>query len=61
MRRFIHLESHPLRNGDKIRILEGVFADCFGLYEGVTDRDRVTILLELLGRVPVGAEAVAAT
>jgi transcriptional antiterminator RfaH len=60
---FIRLESRPLRNGDKIRVLEGVFADCLGLYEGMTDRDRVTILLDLLGRkvrVLVGAEAVAA-
>jgi transcriptional antiterminator RfaH len=60
---FIRLEPRPLRAGDKIRILEGVFADCLGLYEGMTDRDRVTILLDLLGRkvrVLVCAEAVAA-
>ena len=60
---FIRLESRPLRTGDKIRILDGVFADCLGLYEGMTDSDRVTILLDLLGRkvrVLVCAEAVAA-
>jgi transcriptional antiterminator RfaH len=60
---FIRLEPRPFRPGDKIRILEGVFADCFGLYDGMPDRDRVTILLDLLGRkvrVVVDAEAVAA-
>ena len=38
------------RAGDKVRILEGVFCDCLGLYEGMPDRDRVAILLDLLGR-----------
>jgi transcriptional antiterminator RfaH len=39
-----------------------VLADCLGLYDGMTDRDRVTILLDLLGRkvrVLVDAQAVA--
>src|SRR5262245_19007847 len=60
---FVRLEPRPFRLGEKIRILEGVFADCLGLYDGTTDRDRVTVLLDLLGRkvrVLVNAEAVAA-
>ena len=38
------------RAGVEVRVLDGVFADCFGLYEGIWDRDRVAILLDLLGR-----------
>jgi transcriptional antiterminator RfaH len=61
---FVHLTSRPnFRPGEAIRILEGAFTDCLGLYEGMKDGDRVAILLDLLGRkvrVMVDAEAVAA-
>jgi transcriptional antiterminator RfaH len=60
----VRLDYRPnFRTGDKIRILEGAFADCLGLYEGMRDSDRVAILLDLLGRkvrVTVDVEAVAA-
>jgi transcriptional antiterminator RfaH len=36
--------------GDPVRVLDGVFAAHLGLFEGMTDSERVTILLELLGR-----------
>ena len=36
--------------GDKVSVLAGAFQDCLGLYEGMSSNDRVTILLELLGR-----------
>lgn len=36
--------------GEQVRIVGGVFASCLGLYEGMTDRDRVAVLLDLLGR-----------
>jgi transcriptional antiterminator RfaH len=36
--------------GDKIRVVGGAFCDCYGLYEGMTTRERIAILLELLGR-----------
>jgi transcriptional antiterminator RfaH len=61
---FIQLDHRPqFRVGDKIRVLEGVFCDCLGLYDGMPDRDRITILLDLLGRkvrVLVDLESVAA-
>ena len=61
---FIELARQPqFQTGDKIRVLDGVFRDCLGLYDGMPDRDRVAILLDLLGRkvrVLVDAEGVAA-
>lgn len=36
--------------GQAVRIVDGVFADHLGLYEGLGERDRVRILLDLLGR-----------
>jgi transcriptional antiterminator RfaH len=50
-RGFIQLERRPrFAVGDKVRVREGAFCDCFGLFESVSDRERVTIFLELLGR-----------
>ncbi len=42
--------SHAFALGDPVRVLDGVFAAHLGLFEGMTDSERVTILLELLGR-----------
>src|ERR1700746_2116557 len=36
--------------GEKVRVLAGVFAENLGLFDGMADRDRVAILLDLLGR-----------
>jgi transcriptional antiterminator RfaH len=48
---FVRLERRPrFAPGDKIRVVGGAFCDCLGLYEGMSARERVTILLELLGR-----------
>lgn len=61
---FIQLDHRPkFRAGDKIRVLDGVFYDCLGIYDGMSDRERVGILLDLLGRkvrVLLDAEAIAA-
>jgi transcriptional antiterminator RfaH len=61
---YVRLDHRPnFHAGDRIRVLEGAFADCLGLYEGMRDSDRVAILLDLLGRkvrVTVDLESVAA-
>jgi transcriptional antiterminator RfaH len=47
----------------KTRIIDGAFAACLGLYEGMADCDRVAILLDLLGRkvrVVLDGDAIAA-
>ena len=49
--------------GDRIKVLGGAFAEALGLFEGVSDRDRVAILLDILGRkvrVMLGVDMVAA-
>jgi transcriptional antiterminator RfaH len=61
---FVKLDHRPsFRAGDKVRVVEGVFTDCLGLYDGMPDRERVAVLLDLLGRkvrVLLDAEAIAA-
>ena len=48
---FIQLDQSPtFRLGDKLRVIDGVFCDSLGSFEGMSDGERVTILLDLLGR-----------
>ena len=48
---FIKLDQRPnFAIGEKVRVLAGVFAENLGLFDGMADRDRVAILLDLLGR-----------
>ena len=48
---FIRLARRaPFASGDKVRVRDGIFNDCLGLFENMTDRERVVILLDLLGR-----------
>ncbi len=48
---FIRLPARPsFAHGDRVRVLDGVFAACLGLYQAMTDGERVAILLDLLGR-----------
>jgi transcriptional antiterminator RfaH len=47
----VRLNEHAqFAPGDKVRISGGAFSDCLGLFECMNDRERVTILLDLLGR-----------
>jgi transcriptional antiterminator RfaH len=61
---FIKLERQPrFRPGDKIRVVDGAFSSCLGLFEGMAERERIAILLDLLGRkvrVILDADLVAA-
>ena len=48
---FVRLLAPPgLRAGDKVRVLGGAFEECLGLFERITDDQRVSILLDLMGR-----------
>ena len=61
---FIRLDNKPaFAPGDKVRVLAGAFMDSAGLFGGLVDHDRVSILLEMLGRqvrVLLDADLVAA-
>lgn len=63
-RGFITLDARPaFRPGEKVRVLDGAFSSCLGLFEGMADRERIAILLDLLGRkvrVVLDADLVAA-
>jgi transcriptional antiterminator RfaH len=60
----VRLPARPrFAQGDKVRLLDGAFADCIGLFEGMKDIERVSVLLDLLGRkvrVLLDADSVAA-
>ena len=61
---FVRLDSKPaFVPGDRVRVLAGAFMDSAGLFNGLADHDRVSILLEMLGRkvrVLLDADMVAA-
>ena len=61
---FVKLDARPaFAPGDKVRVLAGAFMDNAGLFNGMADHDRVSILLDMLGRqvrVVLDADLVAA-
>lgn len=63
-RGFVRMDAKPVfAPGDKVRVLAGAFTDNAGLFDGAGDHDRVSILLNMLGRqvrVLLDADMVAA-
>ena len=61
---FVKMEAGPaFAPGDKVRVLAGAFMDNSGLFNGMADHERVSILLDMLGRkvrVHLDADLVAA-
>jgi transcriptional antiterminator RfaH len=60
----INMDARPaFVLGDKVRVLAGAFMNNAGLFNGIADHDRVSILLDMLGRkvrVLLDADMVAA-
>jgi len=50
-RGFVQFAARPrFAMGDPVRIVDGIFASYLGLFDGVSDGERVAVLLDLLGR-----------
>jgi transcriptional antiterminator RfaH len=50
-RGYVCMPSTPrFAPGDRVRIVEGVFSTYLGLFEGMTDSQRIAVLMDLLGR-----------
>ena len=47
---FFHAEDRKFSPGEAIRVLDGLFASTTGFFEAINDRERVSVLLEILGR-----------
>lgn len=43
-------EPLPFAPGDRVQVCEGPFRDVWGRFEGLDDKSRVCILLEMMGR-----------
>jgi transcriptional antiterminator RfaH len=57
------LREVPFRRGEAVRVVSGSLATAIGLFESLSDNDRVVLLLDLLGRkmrVALPIESVAA-
>lgn len=47
---FVQLARRRFAPGTRVQITDGAFASYLGLFEGMRDDERVTVLLDLLGR-----------
>lgn len=56
---YIKLDQRPrFVPGDKVRVIAGAFAENLALFDGLADRDRIVILIDMLGqKVCVSIEA----
>jgi transcriptional antiterminator RfaH len=62
-RGLVQIAQRKFIQGEKVKVADGAFASCVGLFERVTDNERVAILLDLLGRkvrVILGADELTA-
>jgi transcriptional antiterminator RfaH len=46
----VQMGAPAIPGGTRIRILDGIFEDTVGVFERVADKQRVAVLLQLLGR-----------
>jgi transcriptional antiterminator RfaH len=44
------LQPRSFHKGEALRIVSGALNDCLGIFEDMADRERVVLLLDLLGR-----------
>jgi transcriptional antiterminator RfaH len=49
-RGFVSLAIPRFAQGEKVRVTDGAFSTCVGMFEEMADQNRVSILLDLLGR-----------
>ena len=47
---FVRFAPGDLKPGDRVRVLDGAFADQLGICQKVSDSERVVLLLSILGR-----------
>lgn len=61
-RGFIKLDKPRFAAGEKVMVIDGVFSESRGICEEMSDRQRVAVLLDLLGRkvrVEMGVDSLA--
>ncbi|MBA2587463.1 MAG: transcriptional activator RfaH [Alphaproteobacteria bacterium] len=60
---YFRVAARKFTHGAAVRVVDGIFASAIGLFESMSDKDRVSVLLDLLGRrvrVVLEAESIAA-
>jgi len=46
----VRLDRSAFKPGEKVRVVGGAFSDHLGMFEAMSDSERVAVLLDLLGR-----------